>query len=55
MNNITHVRKGKLIQDMDTRDIQVFASINAAKRHSREHHHDSRSLKVVGNLLPPLE
>jgi len=51
---VTHVRKGKSIQSIESRDIKVFDSINKAKKYSRVTFSLGELLRV-DQMLPPLK
>jgi len=49
----THLRKKNSIQEISTRTVETFKSINKAKKHSRINF-KNHELAKVEKLLPPL-
>ena len=49
----THLRKNNSIQEIKTRTVEVFKSINKAKKHSRLNF-KSHELEKAERFLPPL-
>ena len=49
----THLRKNNSIQEIKTRTVEVFKSINKAKKYSRLNF-KSHELEKAERLLPPL-
>ncbi|MGH1374586.1 MAG: hypothetical protein ACRBBW_21295 [Cellvibrionaceae bacterium] len=54
MSKTTHIRVNCCIQDIETRDVQQFDSINKAKRYSRKNFSGDEIMKGE-KLLPPKE
>lgn len=50
----THIRVNHCIQDVETREVQHFDSINKAKKYSRKNFSNGKLVKA-DKLLKPLE